>query len=429
MSTHTPARLDKLEHGIYLESVERHAVEVVRTLQEAGFSAYLVGGCVRDLLLEHQPKDFDVATDATPEQVKGLFRRSRLIGRRFRIVHVRFGRELIEVSTFRSSASTEKSDDRSHSDEGMILRDNVYGTLEEDAFRRDFTINALYYDPTSEAVVDYVGGLEDLKNRRLRFIGDTQVRLREDPVRALRAIRFQAKIGFRLDPKISRLLPEAATLMAAIPPARLFDEVVKLLLSGYGERAWSLLAATPLRAALFPCTDPDDPLIIRAMQNTDERIAIDKPVTPGFLIAVLLWQDYQARTRDHAATAKPAEAKFLAAAETLSAQQQIIAIPRRFSQFVRDVWSISDRLLERRPRTVIRLAEHQRFRAGYDFLLLRAEVGEDVSEQAEWWTRYQEVDAEERSRMTGDLSGRKPRKRRRKGKKSPPAEPDPLECP
>lgn len=428
-SRHTPARLSKSEHGIYPESVDRHAVEVVTTLQDAGFSAYLVGGCVRDLLLEHQPKDFDVATNATPEQVKPLFRRSRLIGRRFRIVHVRFGRELIEVSTFRSGAIAEESDDRSHSDEGMILRDNVYGTLEEDAFRRDFSINALYYDPTSEVVIDYVGGLEDLKKRRLRFIGDTSVRLREDPVRAIRAIRFQAKIGFKLDPQITAALPEAAQAMAAISPARLFDEMVKLLLSGYGERAWSLLSATPLRAALFPCTNPDDELIRRAMQNTDERIAQDKPVTPGFMMAVLLWRDYQARVNEHQAQVKPAEARTLAAGETLAAQQQVIAVPRRFSQFVRDVWSVQERLLERRPRSITRLAEHPRFRAGYDFLLLRSQIGEAVTEEADWWTRFQEVDAEERSRMTGELTGRTPRRRRRKGKKSSDAGPAPLECP
>ena len=388
MTEHTPVRLGKAEHGIDRLLVDRHAIEVVERLQQAGFSAYLVGGCVRDLLLEHQPKDFDVATNATPEEVKPLFRRARLIGRRFRIVHVRVGRDLIEVSTFRSNANTTVDDDRSHSDEGMILRDNVYGTLEEDAFRRDFTINALYYDPASEEVIDYVGALDDLKRRRLRFIGDTATRLREDPVRALRAIRFQAKIGFKPDPKITRLLPEAADAMAAIPAARLFDEMVKLLLSGYGERAWRLLADSPLRAVLFPATAPDDALMIQAMQNTDERIAEDKPVTPGFLLAVLLWADYRARARDHEANAKPAEARFLAAAEALSQQQQIMSIPKRFSQFVRDVWMLQERLEERRPRNITRLFEHPRFRAGYDFLLLRQQVGDDsVAEAADWWTR------------------------------------------
>ena len=427
-AANNPVRLERAEHGIDPMLVDQHGVEVVSRLQQEGFSAYLVGGCVRDLLLEHQPKDFDVATNATPEEVKALFRRSRLVGRRFRIAHVRVGRELIEVSTFRSNSSAKQSDDRSHSDEGMILRDNVYGTLEEDAFRRDFTINALYYDPTSETVVDYVGGLEDLKHRRLRFIGDTATRLREDPVRALRAIRFQAKIGFTLDTEITRLLPEAASAMSAIPPARLFDEMLKLLLSGYGERAWRLLADCPLSVVLFPNTAPEDPLIRQAMQNTDERIAEDKPITPGFMIAVLLWKDYQARVWDHESTVKPAEARFLAAAETLAAQQQVIAVPRRFSQFVRDVWSLQERLVERRPRNITRLAENPRFRAGYDFLLLRGETGEDVVEPGEWWTRYQQVDPEEREKMVGALTGRTPRRRRQK-KKTASQSPDSLECP
>jgi len=427
-TSNTPVRLEKAQHGIDPLTVDQHAIEVGSRLQQEGFSAYLVGGCVRDLLLEHTPKDFDVATDATPEQVKDLFRRSRLVGRRFRIAHVRFGRELIEVSTFRSNAATTEPDERSHSDDGMILRDNVYGTLEEDAFRRDFTINALYYDPTSETVIDYVGGLEDLKLRRLHFIGDTATRLREDPVRALRAIRFQAKIGFGLDSAITDLLPETAIGLGAIPPARLFDEMQKLLLSGYGERAWTLLAATPLRGALFPGSDPQDPLILQAMRNTDERVAADKPVTPGFMVAVLLWQDFKARIAEFEETAKPAESRVLAATAALAAQHSIIAIPRRFSQFARDVWAVQERLLARRPRSITRLAHHARFRAGYDFLLLRSQIGDDVEEAATWWTTYQEVDDEQRGVMISQLTGRSPRRRRRK-KKSNPETPDSLECP
>ena len=424
-----PARLDRAQHAIHPENVDGNAVSVVTTLQDAGFSAYLVGGCVRDLLLGHEPKDFDVATNATPEQVRGLFRRSRLVGRRFRIAHVRFGREVIEVSTFRSTAPTGDDDERSHSAEGMILRDNVYGTLEEDAFRRDFTINALYYDPRKEEVIDFVGGLEDLDSERLHFIGDTELRLREDPVRALRAIRFQAKIGFDLDPAITAALPEAAEALSAIPPARLFDEIIKLLLSGYGAKAWSLLTATPLRAVLFPCTDPMDPLIAQAMKNTDERVANDKPVTPGFMIAVLLWQDYQARTREHESHAKPAEARFLAAGESLAAQARIMTIPRRFSQFARDVWTVQERLLARRPRSINRLLAHPRFRAGYDFLLLRAEIGEAVGEEADWWTRLQDANEEERAAMVGTLSGRAPRRRRRRGRKNADPSADGVDCP
>jgi poly(A) polymerase len=411
----SPTRLKRSQHGIHPESVDTGAVEVVTRLQDAGFAAYLVGGCVRDLLLGHEPKDFDVATSATPEQVRELFRRSRLVGRRFRIAHVRMGREVIEVSTFRSSgASEEEDDDRSHSEEGMILRDNVYGTIEEDAFRRDFTVNALYYDPRSEEVIDYVGGLEDLERQRLHFIGDTRRRLREDPVRALRAIRFQAKIGFEVDPEITGALAEAAEGIAAIPPARLFDETLKLLLSGYGAQAWSLLADTPLRAALFPCTNPHDPLIGLAMKNTDDRIADAKPVTPGFMLAVLLWGDYLARLDEHAASLKPAEARFLAASETLSAQQQIMSLPRRFSQFVREVWSLQDRLLEPRARSVNRLLQHPRFRAAYDFLVLRAEVGEPLRDQADWWTSFQEADAEARNQLIEGLGTGEPKRRRKR---------------
>lgn len=413
-----PTRLERSQHGIHPESVDAAAVEVVTRLQDAGFAAYLVGGCVRDLLLGHEPKDFDVATSATPEEVRELFRRSRLVGRRFRIAHVRVGRDVIEVSTFRSSGqSEEQDDDRSHSEEGMILRDNVYGTIEEDAFRRDFTVNALYYDPRSQEVIDYVGGLDDMEEERLHFIGDTRRRLREDPVRALRAIRFQAKIGFEIDPAITEALPDAAEGIAAIPPARLFDETLKLLLSGYGAQAWSLLADTPLRAALFPCTDPHDPLIGLAMKNTDERIADDKPVTPGFMLAVLLWGDYLARLSEHETSARPAEAKFLAASETLSAQQQIMSVPRRFSQFVREVWSLQDRLLDPRPRSVNRLVQHPRFRAAYDFLVLRAEIGEPVRDQADWWTTFQEADADSRKSLIDGLSPGEPKRRRRRRRK------------
>jgi len=425
-----PTRLKRSQHGIHPENVDSGAVEVVTRLQDAGFAAYLVGGCVRDLLLGHEPKDFDVATSATPEEVRELFRRSRLVGRRFRIAHVRVGRDVIEVSTFRSGTSAEEDDERSHSEEGMILRDNVYGTIEEDAFRRDFTINALYYDPTSREVIDYVGGLDDLEHRRLHFIGDTVRRLREDPVRAIRAVRFQAKIGFDVDPAITRALPETAEAITAIPPARLFDEVLKLLLSGYGAQAWSLLADTPLRAALFPCVDPHDPLIGLAMRNTDERIGEGKPVTPGFMLAVLLWRDYQARLGEHEASAKPAEARFLAASDALAAQQRILSVPRRFSQFVRDVWSLQERLVLRRPRSIGRLLQHPRFRAAYDFLLLRAETGEPVRDEADWWTEYQDADSEARRRLTDALTTREPKRRRRKRRRkgSSGGEADPVDC-
>ncbi|MEQ8861595.1 MAG: polynucleotide adenylyltransferase PcnB [Pseudomonadales bacterium] len=416
--------LSAREHGLQRSQVDGNAVDVVERLEEAGFQAFLVGGCVRDLLLGKAPKDFDVATSATPEQVKRVFRRARLVGRRFRIAHVRYGRHIIEVSTFRKGLADDE-DERDHADSGLILRDNVWGTLDEDAFRRDFTINALYYDPHTEEIIDFVGGLQDLERRRLRFIGDADVRLREDPVRLLRAVRFHAKLGFALDPEIEAAIPELAEHLREIPPARLFDEICKLFVSGKSLEGWNYLSPTRLRWALFPCAPPDDPLIALAMNNTDRRIAEDKPVTPGFLFAVVMWRDYEARRNEYLTDHKPAEARAIAAGETLAQEQLIIAIPRRFSQFVRDVWGLQHRLEERRPRTVASLVEHERFRAAYDFLVLRGEAGDGVEEAGDWWTRYQELGDEGRQAMVdalrGDSGSEKSgkRRKRRRRKRSP----------
>jgi poly(A) polymerase len=414
-------RLSAPERGLRRETVDVNAIDVVARLRAGGFEAYLVGGCVRDLLLGLHPKDFDVATSATPEEVRALFRRSRLVGRRFRIVHVRYGRHLIEVSTFRK-AQVDEEDERHHADSGLILRDNVWGTLEDDATRRDFTINALYYDPIDEQILDFVGGLADLEHQRLRFIGDTRIRLREDPVRILRAVRFIAKLGFKPDPTIVAMIPDTAAHLRAIPPARLFDEVCKLFTSGCSAAIWAHLAPTRLRHALFPCTPPDDPLVSRAMLNTDSRIAADKPVTPGFLLAVLMWRDYVARCTTLAAAHRSAEARALAAAETLAEEQAIITIPRRYSQFVREVWALQPRLEVIRSKSVPLLLEHPRFRAAYDFLVLRGETGESVSVASEWWTQIQEQDREGRERMIRELSSpaaSTARKRKRRKRRKP----------
>lgn len=425
-----PIRLDARAHRAFQEGVDPNALDVTQRLSEAGYQALLVGGCVRDLLLGLTPKDFDVATSATPEEVHQLFRRSRLVGRRFRIAHVRYGRNLIEVSTFRRAHPTEQ-DERHHSEEGLILRDNAYGTLEEDAFRRDFTINALYYDPETAEVLDFVGGLEDLNNADLKFIGDAPVRLREDPVRVLRAVRFQAKLNFILDPAITRQFEDAAGRLSAIPAARMFDEVSKLLMSGCAARAWSLIAPTPLRKALFPSTPADEEIVHLAMANTDARIAQDKPVTPGFLLAVLMWPEYTALSNELIETKKPAEARTLAAAQTLAQQQQIIAIPRRFSQFVRDVWGLQGRLEARYARYVERVAQHPRFRAAYDFLLLRAETGEQsesgqpLQEIADWWTTYQAESEDVRQEMVSARRPSPPKKRRRRRSSRRGKEPSP----
>lgn len=420
----SPEHLSARHHGLLHDDVDRNALNVVETLEDAGFQAYLVGGCVRDLLLGKSPKDFDVATSATPEEVKRVFRRARLVGRRFRIAHVRFGRQIIEVSTFRK-ANAEEQDERRQADSGLILRDNVWGSLDEDVFRRDFTINALYYDPRADEIIDFVGGLEDLEHRRLRLIGDPGLRLREDPVRLLRAVRFRAKLGFDLDPTIEALIPEIADHLGEIPAARIFDELCKLFVSGASEAAWTYLAPTPLRRALFPCAVPSDPLVDLAMRNTDLRIADDKPVTPGFLFAVVLWRDHEARRLEIEQDHKPAEARAMAMAAALADQQLISAIPRRFSQFIRDVWTLQPRLEARRPKTVPAITEHERFRAAYDFLVLRAESEPELQEAALWWTRYQEVDEAERLAMVDALQGgagetrRSGRRRKRRRRKAP----------
>lgn len=409
--------------------IDSAALDVTDALQEAGYQGLLVGGCVRDLLVGQNPKDFDVATDATPEEVRDLFRRARLIGRRFRIVHVRVGREVFEVSTFRRSAPADdapadESDeqvDRVHDAAGILLRDNVFGTLEEDAFRRDFTVNALYFDPSTEEVIDFVDGLQDLEDRTLRLIGVPKVRLTEDPVRLLRAIRFQAKLHFELERTIAREIPDVADLLVEMPAARLFDEVSKMFLSGYGQAAWHLLCEYELNYTLFPCTPADDELIDLAMRNTDTRLADGKGVTPGFLFAVLLWRDYQALMQQALAQHKPFEAAAIAADQTFRNQQPITSIPKRISQFAKDTWALQDRMVARAPRMIARLMSQQRFRSAYDFLVLRASAGEpELQEAADWWTNYQEQNPDIQEKMRSALAPAQtgtPKKRRRRRRK------------
>ena len=372
--------------------VEPAAVEVVQELRNHDFEAYLVGGCVRDLLLGLTPKDFDVATNATPEEVRKVFRRSRTVGRRFRIVHVRVGRQLFEVSTYRKNVDEDDfPEDVSTSEDGVILRDNSYGTQEDDTFRRDFTVNAMYYDPLDGSVLDRAGGRADLEARRLRLIGEPALRLREDPVRILRAIRFAAKLGFEIDESVQEAIPPTAELLTAIPPARLFDEMNKLFLGGTAARAWELMCKFELSEILFPATDPSDELVQLAMESTDTRIAEDKPVTPGFLFAVILWDDYQARITENALQQSMQEAENNAAAECIREQQLTIAIPRRFAQFIRDVWALQPRLERRQRKNLSRMLSHPKFRAAYDFLLLRAEMQLVEQEAAEFWTEIQET--------------------------------------
>ncbi len=378
--------------------ISRNARAVVSTLRQAGHHAYLVGGCVRDLLLGRAPKDFDVATDAHPEAICALFPRSRPIGRRFRIVHVRMRGEVIEVSTFRSAvdaaappAETTPGQAAHVAANGVILRDNAYGTLDDDAFRRDFTVNALYYDPEDDVLLDYCDGMADIASGTLRLIGDPPTRLREDPVRILRAMRFAAKLDLQLDAATEAAIAPAGALLADMPAARLADEFRKLFLTGHGAKTFAVLERYGLDDVLFSLPQPVGEVFRKALANSDRRIHQGKPVTEAFLLAALLWPSYTERLRLAAALPRGqrAEAVSVASSACFSALRQTIAPPRRHTYFVRDVWELQ-RLLERRTAKDVQAAlAHRRFRAAYDFLLLRAQTGEVPTALADWWTEAQ----------------------------------------
>ena len=429
----TPEILTSRQHSLHRDDLSRHAVSVVERLQQAGYQAYVVGGCVRDLLLELEPKDYDVATSATPEQVRAEFRNARVIGRRFKLVHVHFGREIIEVATFRANHPEEDEDEASHlaarNESGRILRDNVYGTLEDDAQRRDFTINALYYDPTTERILDHTHGVHDIRNRLIRLIGDPEQRYQEDPVRMLRAVRFAAKLDFEIEQHSAEPIVDLADLLDDVPAARLFDEIIKLFLSGKAERTFELLLEHDLFAPLFPASAEaleDNPeyagtLIRNALVNTDLRIAQGKPVTPAFLFAALLWPALPARVEENQARGLPPIPAMQEAAHDLIWEQcQRTAIPKRFSMPMREIWDMQERLPRRQGRRADQLLDNPRFRAGYDFLLLRESAGEQTGGLGDWWTDYQEANESERRNMIRGLSskntaGSAPRKRRRSG--------------
>lgn len=400
-------------------------------LKNAGFQAYLVGGGVRDLLLGREPKDFDIATDALPEQVRKLFRNCRLIGRRFRLAHIIFGREIIEVATFRAQAGDDGEGGIEQEENGRLLRDNVYGNLEQDAWRRDFTINALYYNIEDFSVVDYTGGMDDIEAGLLRVIGDPEQRFREDPVRMLRAVRFAAKIGFRIDPASEAKLYELGHLLQGIPAARLFDEVLKLFLGGHALQTFELLRHYDLFEHLFPATEAalaqeenhfPLTLVTRALANTDERIAQGKPVTPAFLYAALLWEPVRRQwLRLQAEGVAEQQALNRAAQAVIAAQLASTSLPRRFSTPMQEIWIMQPRLARRAGKRAWRLFEHPRFRAAYDFLLLCAEAGEADREVAQWWTRFQAVDADERKALVRQLTPKRARRGRR-ARKADPAE-------
>jgi len=422
-------RIPRPDHSISRSNISSGALKVLYTLKKAGFEAYLVGGGVRDLLLGREPKDFDCVTDAEPEEIKRLFRSARLIGRRFRLAHVRFGPEIIEVATFRGPAddSGEGADgDNRVSVNGRIVRDNVYGTtVEDDVWRRDFSVNCLYYDIRDFSVLDITGGLADLEAGVLRIIGDPVHRYREDPVRMLRAVRFAAKLGFRLGEETGAAIPECAPLLAEIPPARLYEEVLKMFLGGAAVQSFELLHHYDLFKYLFAESaermeaeplSPGTKLVLQALANTDQRIQEDKPVTPAFLFAALLWPAVEADAAAHTRRGLTAvQAMDAAGMDVLERQISQVSVPRRFSLASREIWSLQSRLEQRRGKRAVQLLGRPRFRAAYDFLLLRAEAGEEVAEMADWWTKFQEMDdAGQKAALAGAGTGTRRRRRRRR---------------
>ncbi len=414
--TQGPKRYPAADLGLDEGRISRAAIKVLKQLHQEGYQACLVGGGVRDMLLGRQPKDFDVATDARPEQVRSIFRNSRIIGRRFRLVHVRFGREIIEVATFRGNG--EHSGDR-HLESGRLVRDNVYGSIEDDALRRDFTVNALYYDFASKEVLDFAAGLQDLKKRQLRLIGEPEKRYREDPVRMLRAVRFAAKLGLEMAPPVQQPLSRMATLLADIAPARLFDEMLKLFMAGHAAETWEMLAEHGLLQVLFPQTWQSmqrrsrHALLLQALSNTDQRIHQGKPVTPAFLTAALLWYPYEDELNRLLDAGESLYDAMQVAAETVIVRQvKRVAIPRRFTTMTREIWALQPRFRHHAGKRAWRLLEHPRFRAAYDFMLLRGLEDEQCAREADWWTETQRLEgAELKKRLSPPRSAGK-RKRR-----------------
>lgn len=415
-------------HGIGREALSHGSRRVCETLQRAGYSAYVVGGAVRDLLMGTRPKDFDVATDAPPEEVHRLFRRSHLIGRRFRLVQVLFGGETVEVSTFRSG-NAENTDEH-----GRVLRDNIYGTREEDAARRDFTLNAFYYDPSDQTILDFHQGMRDLRRKTVRIIGDPRARYREDPMRMLRAVRFAGKLGFSVDERTRAPIRELAPLMGNVPPSRLFDEMLKLLLSGHALECVHRLRIEGLHHGLLPLLDVilEQPMGERfvnlALEQSDERVRTGKPVSPAFLFAALLWHQILAAWRaEQKSGMQTIPALFKVMDSVLEIQTEKLAIPRRFTAVMKEIWALQPRFEQRSGRRPFNLIANERFRAGFDFLALRAASEEVPLELRDWWQHFQRAGHDEQHAMllAPQPDERKRRRRRRRGK--PGATPSPVE--
>ncbi|MGF1720074.1 polynucleotide adenylyltransferase PcnB [Vibrio kyushuensis] len=426
------------EHNISRKQISDNALKVLYRLNGAGFEAYLVGGGVRDLLLDLAPKDFDIATNATPEQIKHLFRNCRLIGRRFRLAHIMFGRDIIEVATFRGHHQEPSKNVSAQSDEGMLLRDNVYGSIDEDAERRDFSINAMYYSIGDYSIHDYAGGVEDLEDKLIRLIGDPEVRYREDPVRMLRAIRFAAKLDFDIEEDTAAPIEELAPLLQGIPSARLYEESLKLLQSGYGLETYHLMREYNLFQQMFPAiaehftedySSPTEQMLDLVFDSTDLRIEDEKRINPAFMFAAMLWYPLNTLADQLMSEGKLGHYDAVMEASNIILDKQVktIAIPRRHTATIREIWQLQLRLPRRNGKRAFRLMELNKFRAGYDFLEMRGEVeGGDTKKLAEWWNTFQNSGRNQRQTMAADLEDSGPKKpfRRRRNNRTKKSKPE-----
>jgi len=437
-----PLVFSRDQHPVSRKLLSPNALKVLYRLNKGGFDAYLVGGGVRDILLGFEPKDFDIATNATPDEIKALFRNCRLIGRRFRLAHIVFGREIIEVATFRghhdNATDQEKNCKKTskQSEDGMLLRDNIYGSIDEDAERRDFTINALYYSAKDFKVYDFANGVQDVNDKVIRLIGDPETRYREDPVRMLRAIRFATKLDMKISDGTKAPIKELSSLMANIPAARLFEEFLKMFISGKAVANFEQLRSYNLFGYFFPAVDQalndksDEQrflldFIMLSMENTDKRINNDQRVTPAFLFAAMLWYPLQKHIQQIKVTTQltPQDIFFAALNEIMPEQQRSIAIPKRFQSVIKDIWILQDKLNRREGKRAFKTFEHPKFRAGYDFLLLRAQIEDtdELKELAHWWTDFQEVSNEARLQMIKGVKSPQGSKRRTPKKRRKPA--------
>ena len=434
-------RIPRDQHPISRRDISKAALKVLYQLGDAGYEAFLVGGGVRDLLLGKHPKDFDVATDATPEEVRQLFRSSRIVGRRFKIVHIRFGREIIEVTTFRAphGPDAEPAEELSkhefqqkssvQSSNGMLLRDNVYGSVDEDALRRDFTVNSLYYTVDGFELWDFCSGLEDLEARQIRVIGDPEARYKEDPVRMLRAIRFAAKLDFEIAKDSAKPINKHAHLLQSVSGARLFDETLKMFSSGYGAKTYEILRQFEIGEYLIPLTleavEEGDAnaarLVELALQNTDQRLQEEKSVTPAFLFAALLWPALRMQLGPQNFSALSIFDIQSAANQVFREQLDFTAIPKRFCIAAREIWELQLRLQRKNRRSIDAAMRHPRFRAAFDFLLLREESGEDLDGLGQWWTQYQFGDTNQQADMVNAASPPQNTKKRRRRRRKKPA--------